>query len=163
MGLNHRNHNDRTRDGVEGKPKDTTERGETHARCSVRNVSILSFGYSVPELRQKHAALSQLGYEVLSHSDFQTVCTVVSNGKKKFGFLLIGPGVSERERRTVSDLYHSHHRHGKVIFFYRGSIRNGERATALLTERNSPENLLNFIRLLSSEPNAIATTRGSMK
>lgn len=124
---------------------------------SVRNVPILSFGYSMPELRQKHAALTKLGYEVLSHSDFQTICTLLSNNKQKFGFLLIGPAVSEDERRKLADLYRSHNPRGNVVFFYRGSIRNGERATALLNERNSPENLLNAIRLLSSEPNAMGT------
>jgi len=131
--------------------------------ASVRNVSILSFGYLVPELRQKHAALSKLGYKVLSHSDFQTVCTLVSNDTQKFTFFLIGPAVPEHERRKLAELYRAYHPRGNVVFFYRGSIRNGELATALLNERNSPENLLNFIRLLSSEPNAIAATRGSMK
>jgi hypothetical protein len=130
---------------------------------SVRTVSILSYGYLIPELRQKHAALSTLGYEVLSHSDFQTVCTLVSNDTQKFSFLLIGPAVPEHERRELADLYRVYHPRGNVIFFYRGSIRNGELATALLNERNSPENLLNFIRLLSSEPNAIAASRGWMK
>lgn len=130
---------------------------------SVRKVSILSFGYSMPELREKHAALTKLGYEVLSHSDFQTVCTLISNDKGKFGFLLIGPAVSEHERRKLADLYRNHNPRGNVIFFYRGSISNAERATALLNERNSPENLLHAIRLLSDNPKAMAATRGPIK
>lgn len=116
-----------------------------------RRISILSFGYAMPELRQKHEALSTLGFNVLSCSRFQTVRARVCSGKQYFDFFLIGPTVPDRERRTLSDLFREHHPRGRVIFFYRASIRNGERATALLNERGSPDNLLNAIRALCSE------------
>jgi hypothetical protein len=118
-----------------------------------RKISILSFGYAMRELKQKHAALSELGIKVQSHSDFRSVRTLICSHKQQFAFLLIGPRVPDQERRTLSDLYSTHYPGGKVIFFYRGSIRNGERATALLNERGSPDNLLNFIRATSGDTN----------
>jgi len=150
--------------GMELKRNRQKRQSEVKLRvASARNISILSFGYSMPELRQKHTALSKLGYELLSHSDFETACHLVSRDTQNFTFLLIGPAVSEHERRKLSDLYRTHDPRGNIIFFYRGSIRNGERATALLNERNSPENLLNAIRLLSSQATDIATATGSHK
>lgn len=117
----------------------------------VRRISILSFGYAMPELRQKHEALSKLGFNVLSCSNFQNARTRVCSGKQNFEFFLIGPTVPDHERRTLSDLFREHHPCGRVIFFYRASIRNGERATALLNERGSPGNLLNAIHALCCE------------
>ena len=120
---------------------------------SGRSVSILSFGYAIPELRQKHAALSERGFKVLSHSNFRAVHNLICSTRQKFGFFLVGPTVPDHERGTLSDLYRAHHPTGNVIFFYRGSIKNGERATALLNERGSPANLLNAIFALGADMN----------
>jgi hypothetical protein len=119
--------------------------------ASARNGSVLSFGYGMPELRQKHAALSKLGFKVLSHSDFRSVRAVVDSESNKFGFLLIGPSVPDHERRILSNLYCARNPRGNVIFLYLGSITNGECATALLNERGSPDNLPNTINALSQD------------
>lgn len=109
---------------------------------------ILSFGYAQPELRNKHAFLSKMGFGVTSVSKFESLKLLLRRGGQSFPFLLIGPEVPEQERIALTNLYRRQCPGGKLIFFYRGSIRNCEDANALLNEDRSPENLLDTINIL---------------
>jgi hypothetical protein len=115
-----------------------------------KNLSILSFGYAKSALREKHMALARSGCHVASSSDFRAVRALIRRDKERFQFFLIGPNVPDDERKALSDLYRTNYPRGNVIFFYRASIRNCERATALLNERGSPANLLAAIGALST-------------
>lgn len=110
--------------------------------------AILSFGYARPELKRKHDALTNLGFNVKSISKLETIKTLIIQESEVFRLLLIGPLVPLRERSAILELYKKHCPRGTVILFYRGSISNAEGAAVLLSEERSPENLIDAIRVL---------------
>lgn len=110
--------------------------------------SILLFGYAQPELRQKHQALSEKGFEVRSISDFQAICALIVIEGQRFSSFVIGHAVPQYERDVLTKLYRQYRPKGIVIFFYKGSIKGADNATVLLSEHGSPENLLEAIGTL---------------
>jgi hypothetical protein len=111
---------------------------------------ILSFGYG-KELAEKHAALSQRGFDVISSSNLRQVNQLIVSTGGTFKTLLIGPRVPEGERRALSRLFRRRRPDANVIFFYRGSITNAEGATVILSEQRSPENLLDTMTTFEEE------------
>lgn len=109
---------------------------------------ILSFGYSAPELTCKHQALVGVGFNVTSLSEFSAVKSAINKQGRQFRFLLVGPVVPPAQRAAVAELFRGCNSRGVVIFFYRGSISNAEQATAVLSERGSPRNLIDAIQAL---------------
>ncbi|HEY7351809.1 MAG TPA: hypothetical protein VH596_03475 [Terriglobales bacterium] len=109
---------------------------------------ILSFGYSLPELKMKHKVLSEIGYKVTSLSDFSAVESLIVKAARNFTALIIGPRVRVQERQSLARLFRRHNSQGKVIVFYWNSIIDAENATAVLGERCSPKNLIDTIQAL---------------
>lgn len=122
-------------------------------QCHIASIGtgILSFGYAKPELAEKHAALSERGFDIISSSNFRQVNQLIVSSGGTFKTLLIGPRVPERERRTLSRLFRQRRPDANVIFFYRGSITNAEGATVILSEQRSPENLLETMTTLQPD------------
>ena len=85
-----------------------------------------------------------------SVSDFSAVEELIATRGDTFNLLIIGPNVPQQERETLAELFHRNNSEGHVIFFYRGSIRNAEKATAVLSERGSPQNLLDAVCAIQS-------------
>ena len=104
--------------------------------------SVLSFGYAQPELTVKHKALSEAGFTVTTLSEFGAVKELIAAEGYRFKLLIIGFKVPQQEREALAELFHRNKTGRNVIFFYRGSISNAEKATAVLSERGSPQNLL---------------------
>jgi len=113
--------------------------------------AILSFGYALWELQEKHKALSAEGFEVRSISDFQAICAVIAIEGQRFSSFVIGPAVPQYERDVLTKLYRQYCPRGTVIFFYKGSIKDADGATILLSEHGSPGNLLEAIGTLRSK------------
>ena len=111
-------------------------------------IGILSFGYAEPELAEKHAAISEQGFDIVSSSNFRQVNQLIVSSGGIFKTLLIGPKVPERERRALSKLFRRYRPDANVIFFYSGSITNAEGATVILSEQRSPKNLLDTMTTL---------------
>lgn len=107
--------------------------------------SVLSFGYAQPELTVKHTALSEAGFTVTSLSEFGAVKQLIATDGQRFKLLIVGPKVPQQEREALAELFHRNKPGRNVIFFYRGSISNAEKATAVLSERGSPLNLLDAV------------------
>jgi hypothetical protein len=118
-------------------------------QCHIARIGtgILSFGYG-KELAEKHAALSQRGFDIISSSNFRQVNQLIVSNGGTFKTLLIGPRVPERERQALSRLFRRRRPDANVIFFYRGFITNAEGATVILSEQRSPENLLETMTTL---------------
>ena len=112
--------------------------------------SILSFGYAQPELTVKHTALSEAGFTVTSLSEFRAVKDLIATEGDRFKLLIVGPKVPQSEREALAELFHRNSSGRNVIFFYRGSISNTEKATAVLSERGSPQNLLDAVCAIHS-------------
>ena len=81
-------------------------------------------------------------------SGFSKVKSLIKQQDHSFTLFVVGPLVPERERQELSALYRKCYPKGNVIFFYEGSISNAPGATALLSERRSPGNLLDAIYVL---------------
>ena len=120
----------------------------TRQRPANIGAGILSFGYAKPELAEKHAALSERGFDIISSSDLNQVKQLIVSNGGTFKTLVIGPRVPERERRALSRLFRQRRPDANVIFFYRASITNAEGATVILSEQRSPENLLDTVTTL---------------
>lgn len=100
---------------------------------------------------EKHQVLCNSGFNVTSSSDFRSVKSLIRKQPGKFALLVVGPSVPELERAQLARLFRHSCPQGDVILFYRGSIRNGQGASALLSEVGSPENLLQAIFVLHNQ------------
>jgi len=112
---------------------------------------ILSFGYAKPQLREKHRALSDTGFDVTSISNFRQANQLIVSNAGAFEILMIGATVPERERRALSRLFRRLQPGGKVVVFYRHSIANVEGGTVVLSEQRFPENLLESMKTLERQ------------
>lgn len=110
--------------------------------------SLLLFGYAQPELKVKHKALSEAGFTVMTISGFTAVKDLIASERERFNILIIGHKVPQQEREALAELFHRNKAGRNVIFFYRGSISNAEKATAVLSERGSPQNLVDAVRAI---------------
>jgi hypothetical protein len=111
---------------------------------------VLSFGYGNSELSNKHKALLDIGFEITTLSNFDSVKNLIAQEGSKYKILLIGRLVPPQQREMLSRLYRQYCPEGNVILFYQDSIRDTHGATAVLSEQHSPANLLDAINAIQN-------------
>lgn len=111
--------------------------------------AVLLFGYAKLPLQEREKVLREVGFSVRTASSFRSAIAQIHKSRAKFRFLIIGHMVPEKERTGLSRAFKEACPKGKVIVFYRGSVKNASTATALLSTTGSPEVLLETIFGLS--------------
>jgi hypothetical protein len=108
--------------------------------------TVLSIGVNKELLAQRHKALREAGFEVVSSGLGDTLAQLVAD--LRFQIAIFGPHVPEAERNRAAARLIRSCRHVKIIMLYEDAIRKAEMADAVLSVNGSPDDLIQTINYL---------------